>query len=175
MKIKRIIAHLLNNLLNTIIHFNALAFNNDQLHISLCAIKCMRVKFLGKKIRIGTYTYFIEPQNLTIGNNAFLNEFTRIAAYAPIEIGNDFMAAAYLSIDSGSHDLTDLTPKNEKIIIGSRVWCGTRVTICAGSIIGDGAVIGSGSVVMRKFPIPAGWLAIGIPAKPIKLINKNIL
>lgn len=53
------------------------------------------------------------------------------------------------------------------IIVGDDVWFGTGVIVLAGVTIGDGAVVGAGSVVTKS--IPAGAIAIGSPAKVIRM------
>ncbi|MBK1857180.1 hypothetical protein JIN80_02845 [Cerasicoccus arenae] len=55
------------------------------------------------------------------------------------------------------------------IIVEDDVWIGGRVNLTAGVTIGSGSVIGAGSVVTKD--IPAGSIAVGIPAKVIK--NRN--
>ena len=53
------------------------------------------------------------------------------------------------------------------IIVGDDVWLGTGVIVLAGVTIGDGAVVGAGSVVTKS--IPAGAIAVGSPAKVIRM------
>lgn len=57
-------------------------------------------------------------------------------------------------------------PKQEKdIVIGNDVWLGARVVITAGVKIGDGCIVGAGAVVTKD--IPAGSIAVGVPAKVV--------
>lgn len=53
------------------------------------------------------------------------------------------------------------------IVIGDDAWIGTGVIVLSGVNVGVGAVIGAGSVVTRD--VPAGAIAVGNPAKVIKI------
>jgi acetyltransferase-like isoleucine patch superfamily enzyme len=52
-----------------------------------------------------------------------------------------------------------------------RVWLGANVTVLKGVTIGNDAVIGAGSVVTKD--IPTGAIAVGVPAKVIKIRNQR--
>lgn len=105
--------------------------------------------------------------SLVLGERVCFGEKCGIYAHGDIEIGDDFLAAPGLTINSGSHELKSLYPTTSLIKIGSRVWCGVNVTILSGAAIGDDCIIGANSLV--RDVIPSGSVAVGIPAKIIKL------
>lgn len=108
--------------------------------------------------------------NLTLGRYVTIGVRSRIVAWAPITIGDDFMASDLLNVNSGIHDVVTLRPGAAPIRIGQRVWCGTRVTICAGVEIGDDVIIGAGSVVTKS--LPSNCIAYGVPAKPVRPLDR---
>ena len=121
--------------------------------------------------RFGQNIYIKNKGNLSLGTRCCIGSFSRIWNYAPIHIGDDFMAAGNLSINSATHDPMTLEPKGEAIAIGSHVWCGMNVTILAGVTIGNNVVLGAGSVVTKD--IPDNCIAVGTPAKPIKSLDRD--
>lgn len=56
------------------------------------------------------------------------------------------------------------------IVVGDRVFIGSRATILAGVKIGDDCIIGAGSVVTRD--IPSGTVAAGVPCRPLKSVDE---
>jgi maltose O-acetyltransferase len=115
-------------------------------------------------------TCFINPHKLTLGKRVNIGEDSKIVCHAPIIIGDDFSSSCGLYINSGSHDINTLVPSLSTIEIGNRVWCGMRVTICSGVSIGDDVVIGAGAVVTKS--LPSGYLAYGVPAKPVRKLER---
>lgn len=134
-------------------------------------LQAMGVKLTGEAVWVGENTKFINPDRLTLGDNVCIGESSVLASYAPVSIGDNFLSGVGLYINSGSHDVDTLKPSHAPITIGDRVWCGMRVTICAGVTIGNDVVIGAGAVVTRS--IPDGWLAVGVPAKPIRVLDRD--
>ena len=51
------------------------------------------------------------------------------------------------------------------ISIGDEAWLGVGVIVLDGARIGEGAVVGAGAVVTNE--IPAGSIAVGVPARVI--------
>lgn len=109
--------------------------------------------------------------NFTFGNRCSLGEYAQIMDHGPITIGNDFMAATGLHINSGTHDPETLASIVKPVTIGDRVWCGANVTITAGVEIGDDVVIGACSLVRTS--VPSGTIVAGVPAREIRKLNRK--
>ena len=60
-----------------------------------------------------------------------------------------------------------------KTFIGARAFIGSDAILVAPNKIGAGAMVGAGSVVARGKNIPAGTVAVGVPARVIKKISKG--
>ncbi|MGQ9680327.1 MAG: gamma carbonic anhydrase family protein [Candidatus Bathyarchaeia archaeon] len=56
--------------------------------------------------------------------------------------------------------------------IGKNVLIGIGAIVLDKAEVGDGAIVGSGALVPPKTIIPAGQLAVGIPAKPIREVSE---
>jgi acetyltransferase-like isoleucine patch superfamily enzyme len=86
-----------------------------------------------------------------------------------IHIGHGVAIAREVSImDSDQHAIVGAVTTGP-VIIGDHVWIGTRAIVLKGVKIGNGAVIAAGAVVVSD--IPAGMLAAGVPARPIRPIE----
>jgi maltose O-acetyltransferase len=129
----------------------------------------MRVRH-GRNISLGTQFYLRNRGNLVVGEWCAFGSFARIWNYAPIDIGDDFLSAGGLTLNSATHDPITLNPVGKPITIGNRVWCGVNVTILAGVSIGNDVVIGAGSVVVSD--IPANSVAGGVPARKIRDLDR---
>ena len=136
--------------------------------------------------------YWMEPDirldfgaNITLGENFYSNYNLTILDNAPVTIGNDVLIGPCVTIATAIHPLVaeerrihfkeDGTIYNleyaKPVTIGNDVWIAAGVTVAGGVTIGDGAVIGCGSVVVRD--IPAGYLAVGNPCRPIRKITEK--
>lgn len=123
----------------------------------------------------GSHTY--------IGENFFANFNLTVMDDARIYIGDNVCFGPNVSLMATNHPLiaeermgvnedgsTVMAEFAEEIHIGNNVWLACNVTVIGGVTIGDNVVIGAGSVVTKD--IPAGYLAYGNPAKPIRPITK---
>lgn len=128
------------------------------------------------KVNFGTKCYFsrgiviYNGNQISIGKYASIGERSMLHAHGRIIIGDYFLSAPGLTINSGGHHISDLTPFDKKIIIGDRVWCGTNVTILAGVEIGHDVIIGACSLVTKN--IPSNSVVAGSPAKIIRTISR---
>jgi acetyltransferase-like isoleucine patch superfamily enzyme len=119
---------------------------------------------------------------LIFGKNIEINDYVHIAAGEKIIIGDNVLIASKVFISDiihgnyiGENQTSPLTiPKNRKlasrpIIIEDNVWIGEFVSVLPGVTIGKGTIVGSNSVVSKS--LPANVIAVGSPAKPIKMFN----
>ncbi|AFY55940.1 acetyltransferase (isoleucine patch superfamily) [Rivularia sp. PCC 7116] len=105
---------------------------------------------------------------IEIGENSYLGPYVCMAGPGNIKIGRDCQIASHSSLYANNH--RDYGLSREGIHIEDKCWIGTGVRILDGVTIGRGSVIGAGSVVTKN--IPPGSIAVGVPAKVIKL-SKN--
>ena len=132
-------------------------------------LRSMKVKH-GRPFYIGRGFWLHNGSNFSFGQRCSFGEFARIMDHYPIVVGDDFIAATGLQINSGGHDLRTMLPVPGDISIGDRVWCGANVTIVHGASIGSDVVIGAGSLV--RSPIPANCLVAGVPATVIRPLDR---
>ena len=111
---------------------------------------------------------------LDIGNRTIFGHHCTLAAVDFVTIGEDCLIAEMVSIRDHDHCFEDLhVPIREQgavtapVRIGRNVWLGAKVTVTRGVTIGDNCIVGANAVVTRD--IPANAIAVGIPAKVIKM------
>lgn len=145
-------------------------------------------KFIGS---IGSNYYFQGPIQFNygchtfIGDNFFANFNLLIFDDGKVVIGNNVMFGPNVSLLCSNHPLiaderirmtypdghVSTSEFAGEIHIEDDVWLAANVSVIDGVTIGKGAVVGAGSVVTHD--IPAGWLALGVPAKPVKKISEQ--
>ena len=87
-----------------------------------------------------------------------------------VTVGRDTLLAAYCYLIGGDHDFSDGSQpviaqgrRSEGVTVGAGAWLGAGAKILDGVNVGDGAVIGASAVV--RTAVPAGAIAVGIPAR----------
>lgn len=113
-------------------------------------------------------------KNISVGDNVFINSGCCFQDQGGIEIGDNTLIGQQVVIATLNHGLNpknrqDLIP--QKVVIGKNVWIGAHATILPGVTIGDNSVIGAGAVVSKD--IPANCIAVGVPARVVKQIDRE--
>lgn len=115
-------------------------------------------------------------QNITIGDNVYINFGCVILDCGQVTIGSGTLIGPNVGLFSGNHTIDPveraaggLIPK--PINIGSRVWLCGNVSVVPGVSIGDDSVIGAGSVVTHD--IPSGVVAAGDPCRVLRKITEK--
>jgi acetyltransferase-like isoleucine patch superfamily enzyme len=134
-------------------------------------LRGMGVNCPSERVWIGPRTIIEFPDRLTLGDRVHIGPDTRIYGWGEVVIGDLFLGAPGLCVHSGTHNKATLASANLRVTIGSRVWCGQRVTICAGTEIGDDVIVGAGSVVVKN--IPNNVVAAGIPCRPLSALVRS--
>jgi acetyltransferase-like isoleucine patch superfamily enzyme len=129
---------------------------------------------------------FASGGSISVGQNSFIGEGTRIWSAAGVSIGNNVLISYNCNIiDTNSHELDHLEradgfrrlvsqgyPKdqgsvdNAQITIGDYAWISFNSTILKGVKIGEGAIVAAGSVVTKD--VPPFTLVGGNPARVLR-------
>lgn len=128
----------------------------------------------GTDYEIGRETIIINPQNVYIGKNSYINS-GHIAASpnAHIYIGDNCLISYNVHIRTDMHNYSDRNVLINKqghtekdVIIEDDVWIGYGAQIMAGVTVRKGCVIAAGAVLTHSTNEYEVWG--GVPAKKIK-------
>lgn len=125
------------------------------------------------KLKLGVVVKAYGGQ-LVIGKRTTIGEYSMIACHGGITIGEQCMFGPYVFLNAADHIISAEDPyrfqgeTTRGIVVGDGVWLGARVTILDGVEVGSAAVVGAHSLITKD--IPAGVLAVGAPARTVKVL-----
>lgn len=134
----------------------------------------LRVGYLRRLgLRAGPHTYLfggsevIAPENITIAGNCHIGRLCQIDGRGGIDIGRNVVIASHTLLITADHDpqAPGFDGRLAPIVIGDRVWIGSRAVVLKGVTIGEGAVVAAGAVVVDD--VPSRTVVGGVPARPI--------
>lgn len=116
-----------------------------------------------------------ENSKIVIGSNVSSNNNLFLCAADEIAIGNNTIIGENVMLLD--HDGHGIHPKDRRcsigkmaaVRVGKNVWIGSRVTILAGTVIGNNCIIGAGAVVKGNYP--DNVIIAGNPAKIVRKIS----
>ncbi len=108
--------------------------------------------------------------DIELGDGANVGFNCEIFSASRVTVGRDTLIAAYCYIIGGDHDFSDPSQpilaqarRSQGVTVGHGAWLGAGAKVLDGVTIGDRAIVGAGAVV--RAPVPAGAIAVGIPAR----------
>jgi len=148
---------------DTVIH--PMTVIHTDVHIGRnCSIGPMARLRPGTRIRDGVEIgNFTEVSRTTIGRGVINKHFSFLG---------DAVLGQGVNIGAGVVTANFDGEKKNKTFIGAQAFIGSDVILVAPNRIGAGAIVGAGSVVARGKNIPAGTIAVGVPARVIKKVKK---
>lgn len=120
---------------------------------------------IGRGVVIDRGARIVVRAGLKIGPDTYIGKNVTIIAFDEVTIGARALIAENVSLHSEDHG----PPGNREaftmapIRIGEDAWLCAGVVVTKGSDIGDSATVGANAVVLGH--VPAGALAVGIPAR----------
>jgi len=105
------------------------------------------------------------PTNLRLGRKTDIGAFTFINALYGVEIGEGVQIGGGCLI----YSISTIGNLTGKVVLEAGCMIGAHSTIMPGVTVGRGAIVGAHSFVNKD--VPAGWLALGVPAKPVRRIE----
>ena len=119
----------------------------------------------------GVMLSILNNAQVEFGDNVMINSNSKLICFEKVKIGSNSIIGWDVEIcDSSFHKIiSDEFKMAKSIIIGEKVWVGSRASILKGVTIGSGSVVASCSVVTKD--VPEKCLVAGVPAR---IIRKNV-
>lgn len=138
-------------------------------------------EFKGTGVWIETPFFCDYGENISIGDDTFVNTNCMFLDNNKIVIGSNCLIAPYVQIYTANHPLkasqriikregkSSYVTSSKPVKIGDNVWVGGNSVIFPGVSIGNNVTIGAGSIVTKN--IPDNVLAFGNPCEVKKIIK----
>ncbi|AZJ32277.1 MULTISPECIES: sugar O-acetyltransferase [Tenacibaculum] len=135
----------------------------------------------GNGVWIETPFFCDYGENISIGENTFINTNCMFLDNNKITIGKNCLIAPYVQIYTATHPIkasdriinsnntTHYLTSTKPVTIGDNVWIGGNSIIFPGVSIGNNVTIGAGSTVTKN--IPSDVLAFGNPCEIRKKLD----
>ena len=122
----------------------------------------------GANFKCFQFVEFSYGYKIEVGDDVVIHRHVLLDDRGGIVIGNRVSVADYSNIYSHTHALADQADvTNKQTVLEDGVRLAYHATVLAGVRVGVEAMVGSGAVVAKD--IPDWYLALGVPAKPIRL------
>jgi acetyltransferase-like isoleucine patch superfamily enzyme len=129
---------------------------------------------------VTSYLAFRFEPDIEIGDGVICSQSVHITATNCVTIRDGVLLGSHVHITDHAHgtyhgaeqDSPDVPPQLRRpstgrpVTIEPNVWLGDGVVVLPGVTIGRGTIVGANSVVSRS--LPAGVIAVGSPAVPIR-------
>lgn len=112
-------------------------------------------------------------RNIKIGKHVFINSGVMMVDMGGITIEDEVLLGPGVNLITVNHQINPARRRELEVApvkIKRKAWLGARVIVLPGVTIGENAIVGAGAVVTKD--IPANSIAVGVPAKVIKKIQK---
>jgi maltose O-acetyltransferase len=112
---------------------------------------------------------------VSIGAGTFFNYDCLMLDVASVEVGAACQVASRVQFITATHPIDPQVRRigwetAKPIVVGDNVWLSAGAILCPGVTIGADTVVGAGAVVTRD--LPAGVVALGVPARPVREIGE---
>lgn len=148
-------------------------------HESVNAIYCHFGATVGNKCRINSPVIMQNAlsgyEKLSIGDNCHIGKDVLLDLANKITISNNVTISmrcsiiTHFDVGDSSLRLNGFPRKDGDVLIKDNVYLGCGVTVLHGVTIGENSLIGAGAIVTGD--IPPNSIAVGIPAKVIRMID----
>jgi galactoside O-acetyltransferase len=135
-----------------------------------------RCRTVGANVRLRMPVTIYHPEQLALGSQIDIGEYTHIRASGGVTIGSRVLIAASVVITSREHPVA--LPRfgvtvDAPIAIEDDVWIGAGAVILPGVTIGRGAVVAAGAVVTSA--VAPFTIVGGVPARAIGTVPQEAI